>query len=797
MLPTRRHLALSRLSATALAAIGAMLAIGLMARSASPVESKNGAIGGDEFSQRIVPFVAKYCGDCHAGPKPEGNLDLTRFKEVAAVTGNRKIWRKALGKLSAHEMPPADQEQPSAAEIESVTHWIDAELARPVPFDAQDPGRVTIHRLNRAEYNNTVRDLVGVDFHPADDFPADDVGYGFDNIGDVLSLSPLLLEKYLAAAERIMDQAIIVPRANVVPRSTAFDVMKLEATVPAEPNFRGTGRRMYKNGEFRHTWKPPFDADYRLRVRATGQQAGADPPHIVVKVDGKEIKSFDLKLDRNAPPYECKAHLTAGEHVLAIAFTNELSDPKASDPRKQNSSLMLLKFEADGPLGALPFEALPESHRRIFISPPKSAGVTPEEKADSARKIIRRFADRAFRRPAKESEIDRLIGLWSMADKDGEPFERGIQLALEAVLVSPHFLFRVETDPQPDDPGAKHEISDYELATRLSYFLWSSMPDDELFALCAQGALRSGGNLDSQIRRMLKDTKARALVDNFAGQWLQTRRLPTITPDKSVFPEFDESLRAAMTKETELFVSHVISEDRSALEFLDADYTWANERLAKLYGIPDVRGDEFRRVSLDGTHRGGLLTQASVLLITSNPGRTSPVKRGKWVLETLLAAPPPNPPPNVPALPDDKKAPLTGTLRQRLEQHRADPICASCHKTMDPLGFGLENFDAIGGWRTKDGGLPIDASGVLPGGKTFRGVEGLKEILMAKRDQFARCLAEKMLTYALGRGLEDFDDAAVDQIAHNAAQNDFRFSSFVIEIAHSAPFQMRRAASGK
>ncbi len=495
--------------------------------------------------------------------------------------------------------------------------------------------------------------------------------------------------------------------------------------------------------------------------------------------------------------YECIAHLTAGEHTLAIQFTNEYTDPKPADDTRRDRSLTVSKFEVDGPLGPLPFEALPLAHRQLFVARPK-LGASAEERADAARQVIRHFANRAFRRPVKDDEVDRLMQLWSMADKDGESFEESIQLALEAVLVSPHFLFRVETDPASDDAGAKHQINDYELATRLSYFIWSSMPDDELRAACGEGKLRKNGTLEEQIRRMLKDPKAQALVDNFAGQWLQTRRISSITPDKSVFPKFDDDLRGAMKKESELFFLHVMSEDRSVLDFLDCDYTWANERLAKLYGISGVSGDEFRKVSLAGTHRGGLLTEAAVLLITSNPGRTSPVKRGKWVLETLLGAPPPSPPPNVPALPDDKKAPLTGTLRQRMEQHRADPICASCHKTMDPLGFGLENFDAIGGWRSEDGGQSIDASGVLPGGIKFDGVEGLREILKAKKDQFARCLAEKMLTYALGRGLEDFDDAAVDQIAHAAAANDYRFSSFVIEIARSAPFQMRRVAtSGK
>jgi len=787
----RRKTVALRLAIASLAAMGIAAVIIISPKPARSIDVSAASAHGDVFSQKIVPFVAKYCGDCHSGPKPERDLDLVKFKDAAEVAANRKVWRKVLGKLSAHEMPPADQDQPPATEIEMVARWIDAELARPVPFDDQEPGRVTIRRLNRAEYNNTIRDLVGVDFHPADDFPADDVGYGFDNIGDVLSLSPLLFEKYVAAAERIMNQAIVVPRKDAPPPTKAFDVAKLDATAKAELTFRGA-RRMTKNGELRQEWKVTYDGDYRIRVRARGSKSGDDLPHMIVKVDGKETKAFDVKIERMPPTnYECTTHLAAGVHRLAIAFTNEFRDPKASDSVRRDRALDVSKLEVDGPLGPLPFEAMPESHRKLLIAPLK-AGASSEERAEMARQIIRRFADRAFRRPAKDEEIDRLMKLWSMSDNDDEPFDRSIQLALEAVLVSPHFLFRVEADPA--DGKSKRALDDYELATRLSYFLWSSMPDDELLALCSKGSLRKNGNLEAQVRRMLKDQKAQALFDNFAGQWLQTRRIAAIAPDKSVYPDFDESLRAAMEKETELFFLHVMNEDRSVLEFLDADYTWANERLAKFYGINGVSGDEFRKVPLTGTHRGGLLTEASILLITSNPGRTSPVKRGKWVLETLLGAPPPTPPPNVPALPDDKKAPLTGTLRQRMEQHRADPICASCHKTMDPLGFGLENFDAVGRWRTQDGGQPIDASGLLPGGRKFDGVEGLRAILKARKDEFARCLAEKMLTYALGRGLEDFDDAAVDQIAHAAAKNDYRFSAFAIEIARSAPFQLRRGA---
>jgi hypothetical protein len=396
----------------------------------------------------------------------------------------------------------------------------------------------------------------------------------------------------------------------------------------------------------------------------------------------------------------------------------------------------------------------------------------------------------------RDEELDRLMAIWREADaKNPGPFDRSLTLPLEAVLASPQFSFRVETDPDTN-PARPHRISDFELASRLSYFLWSSMPDDDLFALAHRDELHDPATIEAQVRRMIADPRSRALVDNFAAQWLQYRRLASMVPDKTEFPQFDESLRIDMRKETELYFSHIMREDRSVLEFLDSNYTFLNERLASFYGIPNVNGSDFREVSVAGTHRGGLLTQSSILLITSNPGRTSPVKRGKWILETLIGAAPPPPPANVPPL-DDRKSALHGSLRQRLEQHRANPICASCHKTMDPLGFGLENFDALGRWRTSDGQFAIDSSGTLPGGHTFNGVDGLKKILLARRDQFCRCLVEKMLTYALGRGLEDYDAAAVDQIAHDAAANNYRFSSFVIGIVRSAPFELRRGKDQK
>jgi hypothetical protein len=770
----------------------------------------------EAFSKSVAPFVAKYCEDCHSGARPEAKLDLTKYGDIAAVLRDRKIWRKVFFKLQAGEMPPQDQTQPNADETRFVTRWIDAQLARPVPIAEQDPGRTTIRRLNRAEYNNTIRDLMAIDFHPADDFPSDDVGDGFDNIGAVLSLSPILMEKYLAAAEQCVDRALtILPESP--PATRAFRGSSLDVA--------GTIRKIHhgivwlSSGELHLAWTAPKDGRYDFRVRAFGEQAGDEPVGMALKLDDREVERYVVKATTadSATRFSHRAKIAAGEHRITIALTNAFHDSTASDPSKRNRSLAVADFEIEGPLQTEPL--LPESYRRIIICRPDSEArgkpadgrhpadkpsdskkdqkAIAAERADCARQVLRHFAGRAFRRPVKNDELDRLTALWRRADaKAPGPFDRSLAVPLEAVLVSPEFLFRVETDPEKN-PSAPHRIDDFELASRLSYFLWSSMPDDDLFAVARRHQLHQPESLEIQVRRMLADPKSQALVDNFAAQWLQYRRLSSMVPDKTVFPHFDESLRADMRKETELYFARIMREDRSVLEFLDSDYTFLNGRLARFYDIPDIHGEQFRRVAVKGEHRGGLLTQSSILLITSNPGRTSPVKRGKWILENLLGAAPPSPPANVPPLKEDRHSALHGTLRQRMEQHRADAICASCHKAMDPLGFGLENFDALGQWRTSEGQFPIDARGTLPGGKSFNGVEGLKQILLARRDQFCHCLAEKMLTYALGRALEDCDAAAVDQIAHNAAENDFRFSSFVVGIVQSVPFQMRRGKDQK
>ena len=608
------------------------------AASASPDTRATSHTQRSDFPKDIQPLFAKYCSECHNDTRHKGGFSLQAYPNLAAVRARRDVWSELARKVKASEMPPEDRPQPSDKERARISSWVEAELF-PVDCAHPDPGRVTIRRLNRAEYNNTVRDLLGVDFHPADNFPNDDTGYGFDNIGDVLSLSPLLLEKYVTAAEQLMESVMTNASAS----------SRLFTMVPAAGN------------------------------------------------------------------------------------TNACLE-----------------------------------------------------------RILGGFARRAFRRPATAAEREHLAAFAQGLLAKGESFENAVKLTCEAVLVSPSFLFRGELQPNPDNPVQDYPVDEFALASRLSYFLWSTMPDAELFALAEAGHLRR--ELPRQLRRMLKDPKSAALVHDFAGQWLQLRSLKTMAPDRQLFPGFDEDLRADMSNETELFFANVVREDRSVMDFLVADYTFVNERLATHYGLKQtVTGSEFQRVSLNGSGRAGVLTHASVLTVTSNPTRTSPVKRGKWVLENLLAQPPPPPPPNVPPLNESKEAASTASVRERMERHRQDPLCASCHAQMDPIGFSLENFDAIGAWRDNDGTFAIDASGRLPGGEQFSGASGLKSLLASQRKAaFQRCLAEKMLTYALGRGLEYYDRCALESIVAHLQQHDSRFSALIEGVVNSVPFQKRR-----
>jgi hypothetical protein len=763
-----------------------LLGAGLVEAEAAPgaaktARARTGVPREISYDKQVTPLLNKYCYGCHGKGKSKGDLSLDAYKTPAEATGDTKTWEKVLQNLRTHTMPPEKKPQPSLAEAEIITKWIETQVFK-CDCDRPDPGRVTLRRLNRAEYNNTIRDLVGVNFQPADDFPADDSGYGFDNIGDVLSVPPVLLEKYLAAAEKILEAAI-VSEDPAKARLRRFDAVDLDGSAPSEPLDSGA-RRLGREGDIFVKLNFPQEGEYSLRASAYGDQFGPEPPRMTFRLGDKELQTFDVPVEiGDAKVYEVRLRVPAGTNRFSASYINNLVNNTAKDPKKRGDRNLIIEYlEVAGPLD-VPLPPLPETHRRIFFREP-----APTNHVEYAREVITRFATRAYRRPARTNEVERLVRFVQSAMKQGDSFERGVQLALQGILISPHFLFRGELQPEPNNPDAVHPINEFALASRLSYFLWSSMPDDELFALAGKGELRKG--LDRQVRRMLKDPKSGALVDNFAGQWLQLRNLRIATPDAKTFPDYDDALRAAMERETEAFVEHLIGEDRSVLEFLNANYTFVNERLARHYGLKDVKGEAFRRVSLKGTGRSGVLTHGAILTLTSNPTRTSPVKRGKYVLENILGTPPPPPPPDVPELQEVK---LTGTLRQRMEQHRENPTCASCHARMDPIGFGFENFDGVGAYRKQDGDFPIDPAGALVSGETFKSPADLTAILSKqKRDEFVRCLSDKMLTYALGRGLEFHDKCALDEITKGVARKGYRFSSLVLEIVRSVPFQQRR-----
>ncbi len=900
-----------RLKFAAFALLTALGTVATVNTAPAKAVTPNSAEDWQQFQTTVQPFLAKNCYECHGEKDPENNYRIDVFTNSVALAKGRKFLENAYDKILHGEMPPKKKPRPDAAQLALVNGWFGNHLNIDCN-GALNPGRVTLRRLNRAEYDNTIRDLLGVDLHPADAFPTDMSGYGFDNNGDVLSIAPVLMEKYLTAASFVLGKVInaepvvppllqhweatnmvgtipfTAPAASPAPNTNlvvAGAAGALFARRPAPP----LGRVFNTAGEISTNTDFPKDGTYAFRVRAYGTPGTADRarPSVAFYLDGKLVgEPVTVPQDfRNTGITAVKPiHVTAGKHIVRFAFLNgptaeELAvaeaaaaaaaknpptnnvaavsntvvvasatpAPVAATPAASAEAILLTNalaggtnlvaaadggrrggaggrrggagaagrrggaaaggppagpapsptgkptlgvvwLEAEGPTEITP-ERMPESYNRLMVALP-SATVP---KAQAAEKIIRPFVSRAFRRPVQDEEVKNLMAFWMQADAEGHTFNESLQLTLQTVLASPQFLFRVEAEPQPGEKNNIHTLDEFELASRLSYFLWSSMPDAELFKLAGEGKLRA--NLPAQIQRMLKDPRSQGLIENFAGQWLQLRQIQNVAPDSAIFTNFDEPLRTAMTKETELFFNSIIQEDRSVLDFLDANYTFLNERLAKHYGIAGVKGEDFQRVTFSpADHRGGLLTEASILTITSYPNRTSPVLRGKWVLENLLDDAPPPPPPNVPALAEGTNA-LVGTMRQRMDQHRTNPTCAACHSRMDPIGFSLENFDAVGAWRTNDvNNEVIDASGSLPNGTAFNGPDQLKGIIKLQKDKFARTLTSKMLTFALGRGLEDEDRCVVDGIEASLQAHGYKFSVLVNEIVNSDPFQKR---SGK
>lgn len=722
-----------------------------------------------QYTHKILPALKQYCGECHWGDGAEADFNLEGYVTLDQLLNGRKKWKKVVVRVTAKEMPPEDNPPLPDKEHRFLLDWVD-NLLTSVDCTEINPGRVTIRRLNRTEYKNTIRDLMGVNYEPADQFPGDDVGYGFDNIADVLSLPPILMEKYLQAAEEITTSAVVDP-----------SVPLFKETVNGSQFKKTNGSRPFQsqhvlstNGTITHQLDTMAGGKYELSIVAFGDQWGDEPVKMGFAVNGKKSASKTIRATREKPEtFTFPIRLKKGENRLEVKFLNDFYEPNKGD-----RNLYVVSATVSGPMGALP-----QTHLDLIPNAPK----TPKAQRVEAEKVLNVFMSRAYRRRATQGELGRLMRLYDQSRADGQGFEVSLRFTFQAVLVSPYFLYKVEA---PTALGKTRNLNDFEIATSLSYFLWSSMPDAELFRLASRKELSDPAEYRRQIARMLKDPKANALVENFVEQWLQLGHLEHFKPDPDLFPGVNSEMQRDMVIETKLLFADLIKRNASILDALDSDSSFINQRLAEHYGIPGIRGENFRKVSMAKYGRGGLMTQASVLTLTSNPTRTSPVKRGKWILENLLGEEPP--PPDPAAMQLEDQAELTGTLRQRMEQHRADPACAVCHQVMDQLGFALENYDAVGKWRDTDQNNTIDSSGELPDGTRFKGAIELQETLKTKmKDQFVRCMTEKMLIYALGRGLEYFDECSVDKILAEIEPGGYRFSELIIAIANSDPFVKR------
>ncbi len=719
------------------------------------------------------------------------------------------LLEKILDKISTGRMPPPGAPAPAKAELDAAIAALNKTLGHSNSA-VQSPGRVTARRLNRIEYDNTLHDLLGISLRPGTDFPLDDAGYGFDNNGDVLSISPLLMEKYTTAARAASRAAVYGEVAPKQPgKLTRFLGKKLQddPTSNALPfSLRGA---LWTSYDF------PVTGDYEFRMRignyrprenvsprqkelsrkfapSPAEKAElaelnriADPPvKMVMTVDGREIYSevVEGNIDYAYAHGEsiARTRLTAGEHRFRASFPEyaDMDDPRTNVNTDGRRKIFVDYIDIVGPFNPAPAPKNPA----IFVC--------PEHTPACARRIIENTATRAWRRPVTAAELDRLSKLAATVRKDSEKFDEGLRIALEAILLSPNFLFRIEREPTVPGTGT-YNLNDFELATRLSYFLWSSLPDEPLMRAAREHKLTQPGGLQTQLKRMLADPRATALIDNFAGQWLSLRELDRRKPDPVRFPLADDEILEAMKTESLLFAGAILRENRPILDFLDGRFTYLNGALARYYGLPGVNGEAFRKVELDGVQRGGVMTHGAILTLSSYATRTSPVLRGKWVLENLLGTPPPPPPPDIPAL-EEKDLGSTASVRQRLEQHRANPACAVCHNQMDPIGFGLENYDAAGRWRTHDGKFAVDSSGKLPGGQTFDKPQDLRRIMRDTPEAFTRNFVEKMMTYALGRGLEPSDRQAVGAIQQRLAANGYRFATLLEAILESPAFRQRQ-----
>jgi mono/diheme cytochrome c family protein len=767
--------------------------------------------------------IDQYCVACHNARLASGGLSLDSLDPLRPAE-HGEVWEKVVRKLQTRVMPPAGARRPDEPAyrrlIESITGSLDRAAA-----ERPDVGRIVLRRMNRSEYANAIRDLLALDIDASSLLPADDSAYGFDNNADVLGLSPSLQERYLSAAAKISALAV-----GDLSRGPVAETYRVRQDLSQNAHIEGLPLGTVGGLLVQHLF--PVDGEYEFRIRLQqtnfGNLRGLDyPQQVETSVDGARTHiatiggNADLEMMFEQPQKAgdaIEARLTSrvrvkgGPRDVGVAFVRNL--PLADTRRLQQflrSSVDTLDWTGlphiqsvtiTGPFGT-PSPGETPSRARIFTcgleSSPRASGATPASpnaELTCARRIVQTLARRAYRAPVNDADLRPLMEFYETGRREGG-FETGIQRALQALLASPRFVFRVERDPAGTAPGTVYPVPDVELASRLSFFLWSSIPDDTLLTAAAGGSLDRQPILEQQVRRMLADPRATALVANFAGQWLQLRNVKSVLPNSDEFPDFDDSLRQSMLRETELLFESIVREDRPVLDLLDADYTFVNERLARHYGIANIYGSHFRRVPVPSGARRGLLGHGSILALTSHAERTSPVVRGKWVLDNILGTPPPPPPPDVPTLADNEAGEKPRTMRERMAQHRAMPTCAACHRLMDPIGFALENFDAVGAWRTREPGGTIDATAELPDGTKIDGVAGLRAALLARPEVFVTTMTEKMLTYALGRGLTYRDMPAVRAIVEASAAREYRFSSLVTGIVSSQPFRMRMAAGGE
>jgi hypothetical protein len=783
-------------------------------------------------------LLDQYCVICHnqavvaSIPQPNEGLLTTQLRnlglsldteDVSDLSKNPEVWEKVVKKLRVGVMPPPTYPRPDAAAYNEFRNWLETELDRVASLDI-NPGRTqAFHRLNQVEYKNAIRDLLALDIEVSDLIPADAPDqYGFDNNADVLAFSPLNVERYISAAHKISELAVgMTPRGAVVKSYEVPLNLIQDDRLSEELPFGSRGGTAIE-----HFF--PVDGEYRITINLQTNYVdfvrGYDQDHeIELSLDGEHLRTFSFGGDAPGIPapysyagnirgsddweefmmafadrgFDLVLPIKAGPRVIGATFPREIWEPEGVEqPRLfgyqlavnelPDSNPGLGSIEVEGPLSVSGPGDTP-SRLRIFSCFPTNADEAPA----CAREILHSLAQQAYRRPIENDDIEDLMQFYTQGYRDGG-FEAGIQFALERLLVSPDFLFRIEQVPVDQEQGNSYAITDFELASRLSFFLWSSLPDDELLALAGSEDLRDPEVLEQQVLRMLADPKAAAFIDNFGGQWLYLRNLDGIYPDPAEFPEFDENLREAFKRETQLFIDHQIRNDNSLRELLSADYTFVNERLARHYGIPGIYGNRYRKVTLDGAERGGLFGHGSLMMVTSYPNRTSPVLRGKFVLENLLGGPPPEPPPNVPALETSSDGKQL-TMREAMAMHRENPACRVCHAAMDPIGFSLENYDAVGKWRNVFADQPIDASGLLPDGNTFDGPDGLRDLLLSRPDDFVGTITEKLMRFALGRSLEYYDMPAIRKIVRDAAESDYRWSAIILGVVESVPFQMRRS----